>query len=66
MNRQCHKMPVDGFKWISNTFVFDEKFIDYFLKNYDKENDKGHIFEADVMIPIKLYNSYSVLPFLKE
>ena len=38
------KFPVDGFKWKKNMLKFNEDFI----KNYDKDSDKGYIFEVDV------------------
>ena len=41
---------------------FDERF----TKNYDENNDKGHILEADVEYPKSLFNLYCDLPFLPE
>ena len=38
------KLPVDGFKQEKNIDKFNEDF----LKNYDKDSDKGYICEVDV------------------
>ena len=56
------KLPVNGFKWIKNVTEIDEKFI----KNYDKDNDKGYILEVDVKYPKKLNGLHSDLPFLPK
>ena len=37
------KLPVNGFKWFENNEINEE-----FIKNYDENNDKGYILEADV------------------
>ena len=53
-------LPVDGFDWIKDLSKIDEDFI----KNYDKDSDKGYILEVDVkyliiyMICIVIYHSY--------
>ena len=40
-------LPVDGFDWIKDLSKIDEDFI----KNYDKDSNKGYIFEVDVEYP---------------
>ena len=42
------KVPVNGFKWIDNDKINEE-----FIKNYNENNKKGYIFEADVKYQIK-------------
>ena len=56
------ELPVDGFKWKKNML----KFIEDFIKNYDKDNDKGYIFKVDVVYPKHLRDLHSDLPFLPE
>ena len=56
------KLLVNGFKWIKDVTEIDEKFI----KNYDEDNDKGYILEADVQYPKKLHDLHNDLPFLPE
>ena len=58
------KLPVDGFEWVEedDLITFNESFI----KNYDKNSDKGYIIEADVKYPKNLHNLHSELPFLPE
>ena len=38
------KLPINNFEWIKDTSQFNENFI----KNYNKESDKGHFLEVDV------------------
>ena len=40
-------LPVDGFDWIKDLSKIDEDFI----KDYDKDSDKGYILEVDVQYP---------------
>ena len=57
------KLPVNGFEWIETAgLVINEDFI----KNYDENNDKGYIFEADVKYPKRLHDLHSDLLFLSE
>ena len=56
------KLPVDGFKWIKQVSEFNEDFI----KNCDKNNDKGYILAVDVEYPKSLFNLHSDLPFLPK
>ena len=37
-----------------------------FIKNYDKNSDKGYILEVDVEHPKNLHDLHSDLPFLSE
>ena len=55
-------LPVDGFDWAEDLSKIDEDFI----KNYDKDSDKGYILDADVEYPRNLYNLHSDLPLLPE
>ena len=48
--------------WIENTSEIDEDFI----KNYDKNSDKGYILDIDVEYPKNLHDLHSDLPFLPE
>ena len=47
-------LPVDGSGWIKYLSRTDV----YFIKNYDKDNDRGHILEVDVEYPKHLQLSY--------
>ena len=48
------KLLVNSFKWETNTPKFNEDFI----KNYDKDSDKGYILEVDVEYSKWLHNFY--------
>ena len=54
--------PVNGFEWLEDLPKIDE----YFIKNYNKDSDKGYILEVDVEYPKNLYDLHSDLPFLPE
>ena len=56
------KLPVRGFKWVNDISKMDEDFV----KDYDKNDNKGYILEVDVDYPNKLQNLHSDLPFLPE
>ena len=56
------KFPVRGFKWVNDISKMDEDFV----KDYDKNDNKGYILEVDVDYPNKLQNLHSDLPFLPE
>ena len=58
----CGKVPVSDFKWSTKT----DKFTNGFIKNYDKNSDKGYILEVDVEYPKDLHKLHSDLPFLPE
>ena len=55
------KLPVNGFKWLDS-----DKINEYFIKNYDENNDKDYILEVDVKYPKRLHELHSDLPFLSE
>ena len=42
------------------------KFNEDFIKIYDKDSDKGYIFEVDVKYPKNLHYLHSDLPFSPE
>ena len=48
-------LPVDGFNWIKDLSKIDEDFI----RNYDKDSDKGYILEVDVKYPKTLHDLHS-------
>ena len=56
------KLPVRGFKWVNDISKIDEDFV----KDYDKNDNKGYILDVDVDYPSKLQNLHSDLPFLPE
>ena len=56
------KLPMNGFKWVSDISEINEKFI----KSYNKNSDKGYILEVDVDYPSKLHKLHSDMPFLPE
>ena len=56
------KLPMNGFKWVSDISEINEKFI----KSYNKNSDKGYILEVDVDYPSKLHKLHSDMPFLSE
>ena len=56
------KLPVRGFKWVNDISIIDEDFV----RDYDKNDNKGYILEVDVDYPNELQNLHSDLPFLPE
>ena len=56
------KLPVNGFKWRNDIFHSDENF----LKCYDKDSDKGYIFEVGIEYFENLHNLRSNLTCLPE
>ena len=56
------KLPVKGFRWMDDISKIDEDFV----KDYDKNNNKGYILDVDIDYPSKLQNLHSDLPFLPE
>ena len=56
------KLPVRGFRWMDDISKIDEDFV----KDYDKNNNKGYILDVDIDYPSKLQNLHSDLPFLPE
>ena len=55
-------LPVNGFKWKTNAFKFDEEFI----KNYGEDSNKVYIPEVDDEHPKDLHNLHSDAPFLSK
>ena len=56
------KHPVNGFEWVKKLSKFDERFI----KNYNRNSDKGYFLEVDVEYPKNLFFLHSDLPFFPE
>ena len=56
------KLPVRGFRWMTDISRMDEDFV----RSYDKNDIKGYILEVDVTYPNELQNLHSDLPFLPE
>ena len=56
------KLPVNGFKWVKNL----SKFSEIFIRNYDKNSNKGYFLEVDIDYPKELFNLHKDLPFLPE
>ena len=56
------KLPVRGFRWTDDISKIDEDFV----KDYDKNNNKGYILDVDIDYPSKLQNLHSNLPFFPE
>ena len=56
------KLPVDAFKWKENKSKFNEDFI----KNYDKDSNKGYILEVDAEYLKNLHDLHSDLPLSPE
>ena len=59
------KLLVNGFKWL-HTSETSNKINEYFIKNYDENNDKGYILEVDVKYPKRLHELHGDLPSLSE
>ena len=43
------KLPLQGFKWIEETFQFNVNFI----KSYNKDSNIAYFLEADVHYPVQ-------------
>ena len=56
------KLPINGFKWVTDVSRFNERFI----KNYNENSDIGYFLEVDVEYPKELFNFHKDLPFLPE
>ena len=56
------KLLVGKFKWEKNTTIFSEEYI----RNYNKNSDKGHFIEADWECPKELQSKFSDLQFFSE
>ena len=57
-----HKLPVNSFDWIEDTFQFNKDFI----KKGNEESDEGYFPEVDVQYLEKLNELNNELPFLPE
>ena len=55
------KLPVNEFKWLDSNKINEE-----FVNNYNENDKKRYILEADIKYPKKLHNLHSDLPFLPE
>ncbi|XP_057305244.1 uncharacterized protein LOC130642176 [Hydractinia symbiolongicarpus] len=55
-------LPTNGFKWISNVEVIDEKKIDKLVA----DNNHGYLLEVDINYPKSLHDKHNQLPFLLE
>ena len=55
-------LSVHKFDWAEDLSKTDEDFI----KNYDKDSDKGYILEVNIESPKNLHDLHSDLPFLPE
>ena len=53
------KLPINGFKWVTDLSRFNERFI----KNYNENSDAGYFLELDVEYP---KNYHKGLPFLPK
>ena len=58
------KLPVNGFRWLDSNEI--NEINEEFIKNYNENDTKGHIFEVDVKYPKELHDLYSDLPLLPE
>ena len=56
------KLAWKRFEMEKNMLKFNEEFI----KNYDKDSDKGYVLEVDVKYPKSLHGLHEDLPFLPE
>ena len=56
------KLPINGFKWVTDL----SKFYENFIKSYNENSDTGYFLEVDVEYPKKLFRSHKDLPFLRE
>ena len=56
------KLPMNGFKWVSDILEIDKKFV----KSYNNNSSKGYILEVDVDYPSKLHKLHSDMLFLPE
>ena len=58
------KLRVNGFKQVKQEEL--SNFNEDFMKNFDKNSDKGHFLEVDIDYPKELLNLHEDLPFLPE
>ena len=55
-------LTANGFDWVDDLSKIDEDFI----RNYDKDSEKGYIFEVYVEYPKNSHDLHTDLPFLSE
>ena len=55
-------LPANGFDWMADLSKIDK----HFIKNYDKDSDKGYILHVDVKYQKHLHHLHSDLPFFPE
>ena len=64
------KLPVNGFKWLdtseTSALARSNKINEEFLKNYNKNDNKGYILEVDIKYLKRLHKLHSNLPFFLE
>ena len=56
------QFPVNRFKWVEDTFQFNEDYIN----SYNEKSDEGYFLEVDVQYPEELHELHNDLPFLPE
>ena len=56
------KLPVIGFRWMTDISRMDEEFV----RSYDKNDIKGYILQVDVGYPNELQHLHGDFPFLAE
>ena len=59
------KLPVNGFEQVEDLSHLSQ-FKEDFIRNYDKNSDKGYFLEVDVEYPKNLSNLHRDLTFLPE
>ena len=62
VGEKAEPLPADDFDWVEDLSKIDEDFI----KNHDKNSDKGYILEVDVEYLKNLHDLHSDLPFLPK
>ena len=58
------KLPLNGFKWVKQEEL--SNFNEDFIKNYDKNSDKGYFPEVNIDYPKELLNLHEDLPLFPE
>ena len=54
------KWSAGGFKWVKDTCQFSR----YFIKNCNKDNDRGYFLKVNPQYPKKSHNLHNDLPIL--
>ena len=55
-------LPVNGFDWMEDLSKIDEDFI----KNYDKDSDKGYTLDVDVEYPKNVHDLHTIFTRTNE